>query len=154
MQVDAASVDFDSWVVPTEQTPQWLAFTFAFEIPQSDIQGGHGKGGQTAAADKVHVPPHLLPELLDAARLCALQNRGQVALDHGVDRRAADVADGVRVAEPFEAVVGANAGGHQGEVGDVAVGGIGEYCGQGNAVVVGLYRGDLHTGFPLTCISL
>src|SRR5262245_55994580 len=93
------------------------------------------------------MPPHPLPEGLDAVPLCTEHEGPQVVLDETPDGRAAG-SDRICVAQPRGPVAVGNADGDQFEVRDGPVSAVGERGGKGDAIVPGHERLDDHDLSP------
>ena len=121
LQIDTTGIGRDVGIMAAQEAPERHAVAPCRQIPKRGVDGGDREGGEPAAPDEVQMPPHPLPQRFDPIRLLAKQERLQIALDQVLDRAAAGT-DGVGIAEPLRAVVGAQANGDQLEMGHLAMG--------------------------------
>jgi hypothetical protein len=143
VEVDAAGIGADARVVASEEAPERQVGAACLEIPQGRVEGGHAEARDAAAAHPMHAPPHPLPQALDAVRFLAEAEGDEVVLEDRPDRLA-PMAHRIGVADPLGPVGVRHARGYELEGGDLAVRGIGEHDGQGNAIVVDGDALDLH----------
>lgn len=123
---------------PVDRLPEHLAF----QIPQGHIDGGH-RGDADGGAAKIHrLAVHLLPQPFVLERVLADEQVPQPAGDVVAERSVDDGLDHfrrrIRFADPFEAVIRANA--NQDRI--LAGGGLGDDV--GNAENLANDFSDLH----------
>ncbi len=100
-----------------QQAMDRLAEVLAFDIPQGQIDGGHGRDGDRAAAAIHGAAIHLLPQPLGLQRVLADQQRsqpgGHVVAERSVDHRLDHFGRGIGLADPLQAGVGLDANEHR-----------------------------------------
>ena len=139
-QVDPARVAPRAAVEAAEHAPQRLARALALEVPQGDVHGADGEGGDPAARDVVHVPRHRVVQPLDPPGVLPRHAGREVRLDHRLDRQA-PLAARVGVTHAlFPRGVG-DAHDDELEVRVVAVLGVHQHLRQRHAVQLARHRG-------------
>ena len=88
VQVDTAGVGVDPVLVSPEQPPPRLCRHFSFDVPQRDVDRRNCEHDRATPTDKMHVPPHLFPQLFDPPWVAADQQLEQVSLEESMNRRS------------------------------------------------------------------
>ena len=104
-------------LLAAEQAVDRLAERLALQVPQSHIDRGHRGDADRRAAEVHRAAIHLLPEPFVVERVLADQKSpqpaGDVVAERGVDDRLHHLGRRIRLADAFEAVVGADADEHR-----------------------------------------
>ena len=143
IEIDAAGIGAHLRVMPTEQAPKGNPGLLCFQIPQGDIHGGDSEDHHAAAAAIMHRPPHILPMLLDAVGLLALQQGLVGFANDRLDSRRAGACR-IGIADPLQAIDVTDTHRDQIECGHLTVRRIGQRNRQRDAIMAGAKIGNGH----------
>ena len=99
----AAAIDWDFGTVMAPQTVQRHIGGLADDIPQGDVDGGHGHGGDAAAPGGEGCTPKVAPDRFHRCGVPAQNQRGDCFLDAGADGTQHRGVEQVQIAHPADA---------------------------------------------------